>query len=572
VYAIRSLSILALLLAMASVAWTNWDLTRQPTFGAHAQLGEYYFYAIIGVELAIVMLASPAATAGAICTDRASGTLSHILITDLTDREIVLGKLGARLLPVLGIVACSWPVLAVGSLLGGIDPIALTLAFAIIVAVGLLGCAAALCLSIWAKKPHEVVMAIYTLWALVLLAYPIGLGMSRLAKLPAPPRWVLQADPFYLAFAPYVVPGQTGAWVYVGFFGAVLGTTGALALLAIRRFRAVTVRESSRGENARRLSVLGRAVRMLPRPSLDANPVLWREWHRSRPSVWMAILVGLVAGTTTFLCVAGAVTIAVKGLGPPGSNPWVFGAIYAYMLQLLFGLHMLATVAPLSLAEERQRGSLDVLLASPLSTWSIVWGKWLGTYRLVPLLVIGPALVALAMATSAESMWPAGFSRGDMLSRDERLFGVVLLVITILVHGAAVTSLGLWLATRIKRQSRAVALCVGTLVLLAIGWPILVMVLTKRPGGAGEALASGSPIFMAGELSDALTFRHSRFRAVLWSGVIWAIVVAIAAAGLLARTVGDFDRCLGRMPEEGRVPLFLRKKTEPSWDELADGD
>ena len=106
----------------------------------YADLGESYFYAMIGMELALVMLAAPAATAGAICVDRARGTLDHILVTDLSDAEIVLGKLGARLMPVLGLVACSWPVMAISSLLGGIDPIALTLAFAIIVAVGVLGC------------------------------------------------------------------------------------------------------------------------------------------------------------------------------------------------------------------------------------------------------------------------------------------------------------------------------------------------------------------------------------------------------------------------------------------------
>ena len=78
--------------------------------------------AIIGVELTLVMLAAPAATAGAICVDRARGTLAHMLVTDLSDPEIVLGKLAARLLPVLGLVACTWPVLAICSLLGGIDP------------------------------------------------------------------------------------------------------------------------------------------------------------------------------------------------------------------------------------------------------------------------------------------------------------------------------------------------------------------------------------------------------------------------------------------------------------------
>ena len=48
------------------------------------------------------MLAAPAATAGAICLDRACGTLAHLLATDLSDPEIVLGKLAAQDLTGLG--------------------------------------------------------------------------------------------------------------------------------------------------------------------------------------------------------------------------------------------------------------------------------------------------------------------------------------------------------------------------------------------------------------------------------------------------------------------------------------
>src|SRR6185437_10679016 len=176
----------------------------------YAALGESYFYAIIGVELTLVLLAAPAATAGALCVDRARGTLDHMLATELSDTEIVLGKLAARLLPVLGLVACSWPVLALASLLGGIDPVALTLAFAIILAVALLGCTMALALAVWARKPHEVVLVVYTSWALVLLLWPIWLGLSRGGHVGPPPDWSLVADPYYLAFAPYSAPGRVG--------------------------------------------------------------------------------------------------------------------------------------------------------------------------------------------------------------------------------------------------------------------------------------------------------------------------------------------------------------------------
>jgi hypothetical protein len=52
------------------------------------------------------------------------------------------------------------------------------MAFAITLTVGLLGCSLALALSTWAKTAHEVLMAVYTFWGLVLLAYPIGYCLS----------------------------------------------------------------------------------------------------------------------------------------------------------------------------------------------------------------------------------------------------------------------------------------------------------------------------------------------------------------------------------------------------------
>src|SRR5262249_56094508 len=130
----------------------------------------------------------------------------------LSGTGMVLGKLGGGLLPVLGLVACSWPVLALASLLGGIDPVALTLAFAIILAVALLGCTMALALSVWARKPHEVVLVVYTFWMLVMLLWPIWFGLSRAGIVGRPPAWTLVADPYYLAFAPYSAPGRLDAW------------------------------------------------------------------------------------------------------------------------------------------------------------------------------------------------------------------------------------------------------------------------------------------------------------------------------------------------------------------------
>jgi ABC-type transport system involved in multi-copper enzyme maturation permease subunit len=138
-YALRAFGVATVLVAMGMVAYSEGAFFGgRRSVSAYTRLGRSYFNAMIEVELFLVMLAAPATTAGAICVDRSRGTLEHLMTTDLSDTEIVLGKLAARLMPVLGMVACSLPVLALSTLLGGIDALSLAVAFAVIVAVALL--------------------------------------------------------------------------------------------------------------------------------------------------------------------------------------------------------------------------------------------------------------------------------------------------------------------------------------------------------------------------------------------------------------------------------------------------
>jgi ABC-type transport system involved in multi-copper enzyme maturation permease subunit len=101
-YALRSLFVLGLLLALVVVLYLAVDVVGRPggsySIRVLALLGEDFYYGIATVQLVLVLLVAPAATAGAICVDRARGTLTHMLVTDLSDSEIVLGKLAARLL------------------------------------------------------------------------------------------------------------------------------------------------------------------------------------------------------------------------------------------------------------------------------------------------------------------------------------------------------------------------------------------------------------------------------------------------------------------------------------------
>ena len=157
------------------IVWHSSNRLIQPGQTVSIQMlatyGENLYETIVSIELTLVLLAAPAATAGAICLDKARGTLDHMLATDLSNAEIVLGKIGVRLVPVLGLIACVLPVMALASLLGGIDPTAACrLVPDVASACAVLGCSLALTLSVWGRKTHEVLMITYLILILWLIS------------------------------------------------------------------------------------------------------------------------------------------------------------------------------------------------------------------------------------------------------------------------------------------------------------------------------------------------------------------------------------------------------------------
>lgn len=122
VYAGRALFVGTLLIALSSVWVAHASGRGTLSIQDLASIGQAFYGAIVFTQLTLVLLAAPAATAGAICQDKVQGNLAQLLVTELSNTEVVLGKLAARLVPVLAMVGCTLPVLTLCTLLGGIDP------------------------------------------------------------------------------------------------------------------------------------------------------------------------------------------------------------------------------------------------------------------------------------------------------------------------------------------------------------------------------------------------------------------------------------------------------------------
>jgi len=569
VYAGRSVFVLLLLIGLAIVwigrhSFLSTPGPRPAVFQQMAKLGEWFFYAMAGIQVSLILLAAPAAAAGSICMDRVRGTLAHMMVTDLSDGEIVLGKLGARLAPIIGLIACSVPVAALATLLGGVEFSAIIGLFVVSVSLAVLGCTLALTISVWAAKTHDVLMAVYMIDGLWLLALPIWWDFSAGRPRMTPPDWFQKANPYVLVFAPYTQPGFTGTTDYTVFAGVVLGLSAALAVLVIARLRRVVVLELGRQHRVvrRRIPELKRYFPSWPSPTLDSNPVLWREWHRNRPSklgrrLWAILL---------FLCWAmegrGTYEIIMENQGGP---PRALGS--GFMLMLVFGFLMLSATVPTALAEERMRGSLDVLLATPLSTRSIVIAKWWGTYRRVFVLMLLPLYVVVFLAGSVLDIpdWAVNrrFAQTAVpLTVWDRFIAVPSCLADFLVSGAMIVSLGLALSTWVHRLSRAIALSVIAFFLGGIGWVFLVEFLRlqisatrtaewmNNYGWLDESALSLSPIYGPMRPINALMGVEFHERVPIWIGV-WVIILIKAAIAwfFLWLTIKTFDRCLGRAPE-----------------------
>jgi hypothetical protein len=117
----------------------------------------------------------------------------------------------------------------------------------------------------------------------------------------------------------------------------------------------------------------------------------------------------------------------------------------------------------------------------------------------------------------------------------------------IVAYGAALTSLGLAVATWVPRLGRAVACTVIAYVLVAVGWPFAVLAFLNGDDVLGPGLASASPFFGAGMVSARLERNMGdHLDTVGYWAIFWTIAYLVAAAVLYFLTLVTFNQNLGR--------------------------
>src|SRR5205814_229946 len=102
---------------------TTWQATigfsRDATLGETAAFGLLLFQIVVFVQLLLTLFFAALSAAGAVSQEKDRRTFVLLLLTDMRDYEIVVGKLLGALLPILALLLVSAPVLSMLLLLGG---------------------------------------------------------------------------------------------------------------------------------------------------------------------------------------------------------------------------------------------------------------------------------------------------------------------------------------------------------------------------------------------------------------------------------------------------------------------
>lgn len=483
---------------------TTWQATvgfsRDATLGETAAFGLLLFQIVAFVQLLLTMFFAALSAAGAVSQEKDRRTFVLLLLTDMRDYEIVLGKLIGALLPILTLQLVSAPVLALLLLLGGIDPEqvwqAVVVLLASAVAAGSLGGLVAL----WREKTYQA-LALSVLFLVLYVCLTQGLGtvgpvLSAGADWPTVQAWL---DPF-LAMQTVLEPPAAGRAGLAPAYGFVLvmvawcGLMNGVGIWKLRKWnpsgepiiqREVVVADPNAEadeavaaeKRARAHAAPGQARQVWP------NPILWREVRTlayGRRPLLVKFAFGIVLALILYF--------AVSELNRPGGRP-VFAAAYGLVPIAVLSLLLVAAQAVTSVTSERDGGALDVLLVTDVSPKEFVFGKLLGVLYNCKEYILPPLLLALFYAIrGALSRTPPDTPAGAVLAAN---FGPLIAVVGALVvlFGFAV-ALGLHVSLRISQSRMAIAHTLGTVFFLSIGTLISIYLIVINGGSFGNQWVS----------------------------------------------------------------------------------
>lgn len=565
-YWVRSLYTLSLAGIVALVFISVWQ--SRGTYGLAQQsvleeLAPAMLATVAVVQMAALGLIAPVLTAGAISDEKRQRTLSTLLTTPLTSRDIVLGKLGARTVQLIILSLVPMPLLLALRVFGGVEAEAIVASMLLGLCVGLLGACLALMFSIWHRRTPSIVF--FALCATAVLVFLPILVMfiaqwnfsvdddSIFFKMIAPVSLLAVLLPEDVGFAS--VADVRGFWITSVAY--LTSLCAGIVVFSILVLRSVLKREAAGADSASLVvRLVAPGVEGAKKPNEDSSrnarevgdkPVLWRELRQTAMGSGKRTIVAFGIGIAILM-----VMYLTVGLDHSGIS-----------ITLLFILALALTAqaalsTPSAIAAERDAGSWGVLLTTPVRPAQVVLGKTLGSIRR---LWLAPAVVVFHLVLAMAAGWfhPIGVLHATMLLGS-------------LVFMLACT--GVCLGLLCKRGVTASVLNLGLPLLLFLGLPIAIAFYvqfayygssysSEPPDWISQFVMISNPFVMLQEAATTATGEFDRFSFTLRYEMLdsdrtlrplrFTLLTMLCSGGMIALgsaalciAIGGFDRWTGR--------------------------
>jgi ABC-type Na+ efflux pump permease subunit len=467
-YVARSTS-LGVLWIIGLTAWqaaVGWH--RTPLLGETARFGLLLFQIFSYVLLTLLVFFAALSAASTVAQEKDRRTFVLLLLTDMRDYEIVLGKLLGSLLPISLLLLGSIPILSMLLLLGGVAPEQVVQAILILAATVLASGSLGGLVALWRERTFQS-LALSALFIVLYLCLTRVVGF-----MPGVPEAVAAtiqswSDPFYALQAVLEArPSVGGVHPAYGYALTMLLLSVGLNALGVARLR----RWNPRGE----------PIMQRERPEEDdekdrlkahaapgaarevwSNPILWREIRTlayGRRPLLIKLAYFVAVGMIVYYAFSGISDARQRG----GQS---FLAAAGIVPVTILSLLLVAAQSATSITSERDGGALDLLLVTDLSPGEFIFGKLLGIvfntkeFLLPPLIIAGvyAAWGLLARAPRGEEYLAESMNWSAFLALDG----------TILILMAFVAVLGVHVSLRTVSSRTAIVNTLGTVFFLSVG-------------------------------------------------------------------------------------------------------
>ena len=595
----------SVLLVLIVTAWFLMTGTQNaPNIGDMSRFGTTLFRVLSFLQLALMLFFSAMFAASSVAQEKDRQTLVLLLLTQLNNSELVLGKLLASLLNILVMLIAGLPLFFITMWFGGVTTQQILSVFVVTFVAIFVSGSLGSTLAFWREKTFQtlaltVLTIVFWLFACEGVARGIlgesvfGIPCLTLATMASPLRAVVEAA------RPLIVnsPGLGGFGDGVkGFCLIGMALAAMLNLVAILRVRVWNpTREISRDsksslgniseeEPARKLMADRSA--MIPTDDLSTpvnsiddqdtqpqiekvnglgrdhsrhvwdNPILWREictWAYGRKVIALRCVYGVIFLATAFGVHHATATGEVGWTS--SSESFIPSATHSLAPFFLVSLVLINALAVTSITNERDGRTLALLLATDLTPREFVFGKIGGIFWVTKEVVVAPYLLCLYL------WWQGGISLENSLYVMGGLSALFVFS----------TVLGIHCGMKYASSRSAIGVSLGTVFFLFLGVVTCVLMMISFSGSFQGQFAPFLAFILGGGigLNFALGGTRNPSRAIAVSSalvpfatfyaivsfithftsvvfLVVAVTYGFTTAAMLIPALNEFDIAMGR--------------------------